>query len=123
MTAYYPVSIVTHGLALNITIHSYAGNLDYGLIAAKKEVPKLEKMVKAMHDAHVELMQVMSPKQTSKRPATKRVVKVTTKKVANKVVAKKPITKLAKKLAKITVSKDAKKVIQPTPQAAKRRKV
>jgi hypothetical protein len=61
MLEYYPVSIVTHGLALNITIHSYAGNLDYGLIAAKKEVPKLAKMVKAMHEAHDELMALIPP--------------------------------------------------------------
>ncbi len=60
MTAYYPVSIVTHGLALNITIHSYAGMLDYGFIAAKNEVPKLEKLVEHMQDAHRELLALMA---------------------------------------------------------------
>jgi WS/DGAT/MGAT family acyltransferase len=30
---YYPVSIVTHGLAFNITVQSYAGQLEFGLTA------------------------------------------------------------------------------------------
>ena len=75
LLAYYPVSIVTHGLALNITIHSYDGQLDYGVIAAKKEVPGLGKFIKAMHGAHQELMQVMSPPTPVKKvPAGKKTV-------------------------------------------------
>ena len=61
MKAYYPVSIVTHGLALNITIHSYAGMLDYGFIAAKDEVPRLEKLAGMLKDAHTELLALASP--------------------------------------------------------------
>jgi diacylglycerol O-acyltransferase / wax synthase len=86
MCEYYPVSIVTHGLALNFTIHSYAGNLDYGLIAAKKEVPKLDKMVKAMHDAHRELMALIAPSAVAakvpkvKMPKAKPVIKKVAKK-------------------------------------------
>ena len=30
LKAYYPVSIVAHGLGLNITIVSYNGSLDFG---------------------------------------------------------------------------------------------
>ena len=37
---YYPVSIVTHGLGLNITVNSYAGWLEFGVIAGKEIVPK-----------------------------------------------------------------------------------
>jgi diacylglycerol O-acyltransferase len=39
---YFPVSIVTHGLGLNITATSYAGSLDFGLIACRDAAPKLE---------------------------------------------------------------------------------
>jgi WS/DGAT/MGAT family acyltransferase len=39
--AYFPVSAVAHGLALNITILSYDGSLDYGLVAAREAMPKL----------------------------------------------------------------------------------
>ena len=55
MTANYPVSIVTHGLGLNITIQSYNGSLDYGLIACKKTLPKLRDFADAMLAAHQEL--------------------------------------------------------------------
>lgn len=92
LKAYYPVSIVTHGLALNITIHSYAGQLDYGLIAAKKEVPKLEKLVKAMHDAHQELMMVMVPAV----PATKTPVKKSVKRVSIAAKQKRVMTTVKK---------------------------
>ena len=59
MKSYYPVSIVTHGLALNITIQSYAGSLDYGLIACKKTVPDLPRFAKYMREAHQELRGLM----------------------------------------------------------------
>ena len=58
LKSYYPVSIVAHGLALNITIHSYAGSLDYGFIAAKEQVPKLAYLIKCLLAAHQELMAV-----------------------------------------------------------------
>ena len=38
----YPVSIVTHGLGLNITVNSYAGSLEFGLLAARDVAPKLD---------------------------------------------------------------------------------
>ena len=37
---YFPVSIVTHGLGLNITVNSYAGRLECGVIACREIVPK-----------------------------------------------------------------------------------
>jgi len=46
LKAYYPVSIVTHGLALNVTIVSYDGSLDFGLVACKRTVPDLRSFAK-----------------------------------------------------------------------------
>ena len=40
-TAMYPVSIVTDGLGLNITVVSYDGQLHFGLIACRELVPDL----------------------------------------------------------------------------------
>jgi len=37
---YFPASIVTHGLGLNITVNSYAGQLEFGVIACRDIVPK-----------------------------------------------------------------------------------
>jgi diacylglycerol O-acyltransferase / wax synthase len=54
--AYYPVSIVTHGLALNITILSYNGSMDYGLVAAAKAMPQLRRFGRHLRSAHEELL-------------------------------------------------------------------
>ena len=98
MTAYFPVSIVTHGLALNITIHSYAGSLDYGFIAAKNEVPKLGAFVKHVEAAHQELLALAmsAPAEVASGAINKKrvVKKVTTKNAAvKKTVAKKTVIK------------------------------
>jgi WS/DGAT/MGAT family acyltransferase len=55
MLTYWPISIVEHGLGLNITVESYCGSLDFGLLAAKKAVPDIRRLVRALHDAHREL--------------------------------------------------------------------
>ncbi len=52
---YYPVSIVTHGLALNITVQSYAGNLEFGLTACKDIVARPDIVARAMAAALTEL--------------------------------------------------------------------
>jgi WS/DGAT/MGAT family acyltransferase len=42
MTHYYPVSIPYHGMALNITVQSYAGQLEFGLTACRRAVSQSE---------------------------------------------------------------------------------
>ncbi len=39
LASFYPVSIVIHSMALNVTVQSYAGRLDYGLIACRRAMP------------------------------------------------------------------------------------
>jgi diacylglycerol O-acyltransferase / wax synthase len=39
LASFYPVSIVVHSMALNVTVQSYAGRLDYGLIACRRAMP------------------------------------------------------------------------------------
>ena len=62
LRAYYPVSIVTHGLALNITIVSYHGSLDYGLVSARQTMPNLRQFARHLQDAHEELMKMAKKK-------------------------------------------------------------
>ena len=59
MLTYYPVSIVTHSLGLNVTVQSYNGNLDWGLIACRKAMPDLPELAKYMMSAHRELMKLV----------------------------------------------------------------
>ncbi len=52
LEAYIPVSIVTDGMGLNITVHSYLDRLDFGIIAARELVPDVWDMAD-MHIAEV----------------------------------------------------------------------
>jgi len=54
---YYPVSIVTHGLAFNITVQSYAANLEFGLTACKDVIARPEVVADAMSSAFSELIE------------------------------------------------------------------
>ena len=53
MLSYYPVSIPYHGNALNITVQSYAGQLDFGLTSCRRMLSQDEtyEIVGYMHDA------------------------------------------------------------------------
>jgi WS/DGAT/MGAT family acyltransferase len=48
---YHPMSIVLHGIALNITIQTYAGYVDFGVIADKKAVPHVHDLTDALVQA------------------------------------------------------------------------
>jgi WS/DGAT/MGAT family acyltransferase len=51
MLTNYPCSIVTHGLALNITVQSYDQSLDFGLMADAKAMPDVRKLATALAGA------------------------------------------------------------------------
>ena len=44
----YPVSIVTHGIGLNITLQSYRDHLDFGLIAGANILPDVQNLANAL---------------------------------------------------------------------------
>lgn len=48
ITNYFPVSIVTHGLGLNITVQSYAGMLEFGLTACREALPHPEVLAREL---------------------------------------------------------------------------
>ncbi|HSY30142.1 MAG TPA: WS/DGAT domain-containing protein, partial [Burkholderiaceae bacterium] len=56
MATYFPVSIVVHGIALNITVQSYDGALDFGLIACRRAMPDLRELARMMMESQVELL-------------------------------------------------------------------
>jgi diacylglycerol O-acyltransferase len=70
VTAYYPVSIVTHGLGLNITILSYDGSLDFGLVACKKSLREVRTWAGHIESAHRELLALVAKSAgTAAKPA------------------------------------------------------
>ncbi len=56
MQTFYPVSIIVHGIALNITVQTYRGSVDFGILACKKAAPDIHKLATAMNGAFDELV-------------------------------------------------------------------
>jgi diacylglycerol O-acyltransferase len=56
MVGYWPVSIVGHGLGVNITVESYAGELGFGVIAATSAVRDPRQLADGLVAAHVQLL-------------------------------------------------------------------
>jgi WS/DGAT/MGAT family acyltransferase len=59
MEASYPVSLVSHGQALNITCQSYAGTLNFGFVGDRDTVPHLQRLAVYTGDALKELEQAL----------------------------------------------------------------
>jgi diacylglycerol O-acyltransferase / wax synthase len=45
MVAHYPVSVITDGLGLNITVMSYRGRLDFGIVADREQMRDVWKLI------------------------------------------------------------------------------
>jgi len=82
MLTFHPLSIVMHGLALNITIQTYAGRVDFGLIADRKAVPQLQALADALEAAFEEgraLFQAAPPEPAPAKTRRRAVAKATPK--------------------------------------------
>ncbi len=55
----YPISAVFHGFALNITFISYHGNLDFGIIACRRSVPRVQRLIDYLEQALAELEEMV----------------------------------------------------------------
>jgi diacylglycerol O-acyltransferase len=55
MQGVYPLSIPYEGQALNITVTSYAGTLEFGLTGCRRTVPHLQRLLGLLEDSLVEL--------------------------------------------------------------------
>jgi WS/DGAT/MGAT family acyltransferase len=51
----YPVSAITDGVGLNITVMSYMGDLDFGIVADREMLPDAQRLLDHMGDALDEL--------------------------------------------------------------------
>jgi len=61
MLTNYPTSIVTHGLALNITVQSYDQSLDFGLMADAQAMPDVRELADAITIAFDDLRALPLP--------------------------------------------------------------
>jgi len=62
MKTFFPVSIVTHGLALNITVQTYCGRIDFGMVACKQAMPDLNDLGTAIEGGFDELVALAQAK-------------------------------------------------------------
>lgn len=60
MEANYPISIVTDGAGLNITVQSYRDSLDIGLVSTPELMPDLPRMIDHLRDSLDELAAIPS---------------------------------------------------------------
>lgn len=61
LASYWPLSIVTHGVGLNITLQSYAGSLDFGVVAARASLRDPQRLVRGLLDSFAELGAARTP--------------------------------------------------------------
>jgi len=73
MLTNYPTSIVVHGMALNITVQSYNGALDFGLMADAKAMPDVKAFAQALEVAFDDLRALPLPHELQAEDAQARV--------------------------------------------------
>ena len=100
LVSIFPVSIVTHGQALNITCESYAGQLNFGFTGCHASLPGLQRLALFAATALEELEDVFLPKPKPKPKLS-------------------PKAKLPRTTAKAGAAKAG--AATPTPVAARRR--
>lgn len=57
----FPVSIATHGMALNITVQGYRDQLEFGLIAGANVLPDVQRLADMLEEELVVLEQAFAP--------------------------------------------------------------
>ena len=56
LVANYPVSVITDGMGLNITVMSYCGRLDFGIVSDREQMPDVAKLMGWLDVSLQELM-------------------------------------------------------------------
>jgi diacylglycerol O-acyltransferase len=93
LLASYPVSTITDGSGLNITVQSYNGRLDVGVVGCRELVPDIWDIVDHLHECVEELLEAVTSDEASPAPSKKRAAR---KQPAKKnAAAKRPARKKA----------------------------
>jgi diacylglycerol O-acyltransferase len=56
LTAHYPVSVITDGMGLNLTVMSYDGHFDFGIVADREQMRDVWKLIGWLRDSLDELL-------------------------------------------------------------------
>lgn len=119
----YPASIVFDGFAMNITLVSYHQSLDFGIVACRRSLPEVQRMIDYLEEALVELEDVAGLRSSAggKRARGKNRSQAKDEKVrpGKRVAEKKPVVKKARAAASVTkASKTAAKPAKRVSAAA-----
>jgi WS/DGAT/MGAT family acyltransferase len=68
LVANYPVSVITHGMGLNITVMSYMGHLDFGIVADREQMPDVGRLIGWLRE-ELELLLATAPQAPATAPA------------------------------------------------------
>ncbi|MCF8179342.1 MAG: wax ester/triacylglycerol synthase family O-acyltransferase [Sulfuritalea sp.] len=93
MSGYWPLSIVEHGVGLNITLMSYAGKLCLGFVAARCAVPDVGQVAEDFLDAFEELKSRAALPATGSHTAVRRKAAAPKTAAAKAKPSRKPVTK------------------------------
>jgi diacylglycerol O-acyltransferase / wax synthase len=125
----YPASIVFDGFAMNITLVSYREQLDFGIVACRRSVPQVQRIIDYLEDSLQELEELAGLRSVAgvgkarvRRKATATAAsKKTTAATASKAKAKTKATTKAKARAKPKTPKARRKAVASVkPKLAKR---
>ncbi|WP_411883894.1 wax ester/triacylglycerol synthase family O-acyltransferase [Polaromonas sp. YR568] len=118
---FHPLSIILHGLALNITIQTYADHVDFGIIADKKALPHAKDLARSIEDAFKQAQTLMA----GATPAAPAATPAKTAKVAAKKVTKKAAPVKTRKAAVPNVTKSTAKraKLEAAPSVNKRKQL
>ncbi|NKF22066.1 WS/DGAT/MGAT family O-acyltransferase [Solimonas marina] len=76
----YPVSIITHGLALNITLTSYVDKLEFGVIGCPQALPRIQRLLDWFEAGLAELEPPSEPASSNAIPPTPAAAPTTARK-------------------------------------------
>ena len=113
MRVYWPISIVEHGVGLNITVISYGDALGFGIVAATEAVPDARPIADALQEAYDELKARLLPDEAA-TSAAKRATSAAQKAMSP---AQAPGTRRAKGASAPMASREP--VKKPVPPAKK----
>ena len=111
MNGTYPLSIVMDGMAMNITLVTYDQNVDFGIIACRRSVPQVQRLIDYMEDALAELEEAAGLSSSPKRPTTPKKKKATPRRkttAQTRSSAKAAVKKKAKTVPKTKTAPKAK---------------
>lgn len=69
LEANYPLSVITDGMGLNLTILSYEDRIDFGIIGDREEVPDVWFLAEEIERAYEELLALVPARKPAKKPA------------------------------------------------------